>query len=766
MAYTSLQDFYNQQYATDIAKNPGDYDVGRVLNTPSQKSALIRQVLPTLQEGGLYEIDGTKAIKQGNQFVPVIGDAEGVYGKATKLDFGQAELLPVGASIRPMEYAINAGQSSATAEAKYQSALNDTSTPRVSFDFSKVDAQGNPLATTMTGAEGLAAQNAARTAYNAETAKVTPYGYQETAQDKLVRENLAKGIPIGSANAPKEQPKYVSTYKGNSIIDFLSSVKQDSSFANRAKLAAEQGITGYKGTAEQNLALLAKLRGATTATPATETPKAPSGTTTASGMTSEEKITTPGATPGADTAGAMVTGAATTLADFLKQLTPAETETEKKQQTLLDKMTSLVGDAAKQSADQLTAEQAAGLPELRKQFADINGQILTKTAEYNALQVANANKPITMNTIIGNERAILNAQAADIGLLTARAQALQGQIETAQNTVNRSIDLKYDTISKQLDVYQAQLNALAPTLTKEEKRLATAQQLMIDERKQALEDKKNEEKSIQNLMVELAKSGITDASILSRVSSSKSYSQALNIATPLLGAKVAEERRLDLKIKQAQLSKLYADIAKTKTDQKRVTDVSKIQEMSGLTAEMKNNLILTEYLKNKDLGQTTRTNIGNSIGVFRALGDLAQANQDSVFAGVNPLNALLNIKIPFTNIGLPGRQVLKGEKAIQNEAYIEAINLKVQQWASGASLTNAQTEQVNKLTPRVTDTDENIKTKINGLANFMLTQAASQLQTEGIFFKPENVNLFETGDLLKKASPEQLAELRKLGLIK
>lgn len=640
----------------------------------------------TLEEGKIYSLGSTAGLdgyqnqfmKQGKAFVPVVGQAENI----TALDWTPQEILMNAGSIRPLDYAIKTGQTKEQAQSLYDTALNDTTTPRVSFDFSKTDASGNPLATTMTGAEGLAKQNADRIDYNAETNKVVPYGYQETAQDKMVRENLAKGIPIGSANAPKEQPKYVSTYKGNSIIDFLNSVKQDSSFANRAKLAAEQGITGYKGTAEQNLALLAKLRGATSPTPATETPESPTGTTTASSMTSEEKITTPGATPGADTAGAMVTGASTTLAEFMKQLTPAETETEKKQQTLLDKMTSLVGDAAKQSADQLTAEQAAGIPELKKKFADINGQILTKSAEYNVLQAANANKPITMNSIIGNERAILNAKAADIGLLTAQAQALQGQIQTAQDTVNRSIDLKYDTISKQLDVYQAQLSALEPTLNKEEKRLATAQQLMIEERKQALEDKKSAEKEKSGVILDLIgqypDAGITFTDTLAQAQAklpkSRIYQDKVRgpvgtgttpTGTYVRGANTVVDSWVD------QINTGKATIANVPANLKNAV----ISALSSTSETAKSQVIaplisLTDsILNNKYLGQVT-----GAINPFTYW--TPGSNEQLVKNQLNELKA---------NLSLENRQKLKGTGAISD---FESRTLERASSALGSNLSD------------------------------------------------------------------------------
>lgn len=55
------------------------------------------------------------------------------------------------------------------------------------------------------------------------------------------------------------QPK--STYAGSSVVDYLSSVGQDTSFSSRKQLATQKGITNYSGTAEQNTQLLKTLRG-------------------------------------------------------------------------------------------------------------------------------------------------------------------------------------------------------------------------------------------------------------------------------------------------------------------------------------------------------------------------------------------------------------------------------------------------------------------------------------------------------------------------
>src|SRR3990172_1101034 len=75
----------------------------------------------------------------------------------------------------------------------------------------------------------------------------------------------------------------------NSIVDYLKSKGEKSDYASRATLAASKGITGYSGSADQNVQLLRIL---TSGTPApTATPTAQAGAKPAQ--------TTPGVTPGA-----------------------------------------------------------------------------------------------------------------------------------------------------------------------------------------------------------------------------------------------------------------------------------------------------------------------------------------------------------------------------------------------------------------------------------------------------------------------------------
>lgn len=74
--------------------------------------------------------------------------------------------------------------------------------------------------------------------------------YSGTAEQNLKLLNILRSKDIS-----------VNEYTGSSIVDYLKSIGVDSSYINRKKLATENGIKNYTGTAEQNLNLLKKLRG-------------------------------------------------------------------------------------------------------------------------------------------------------------------------------------------------------------------------------------------------------------------------------------------------------------------------------------------------------------------------------------------------------------------------------------------------------------------------------------------------------------------------
>lgn len=86
-----------------------------------------------------------------------------------------------------------------------------------------------------------------------------------------------------------------------SIVDYLNSIGQNSSYANRSQLAAQNGIKNYKGTAAQNTQLLNILKGQNSGT-ATQPSTTTGGTPTQATTPSPSANVTVGVGPGGATA--------------------------------------------------------------------------------------------------------------------------------------------------------------------------------------------------------------------------------------------------------------------------------------------------------------------------------------------------------------------------------------------------------------------------------------------------------------------------------
>jgi hypothetical protein len=213
--------------------------------------------------------------------------------------------------------------------------------------------------------------------------------------------------------------------------------------------------------------------------------------------------------------------ASKSLDQYIKDNTAPTTPLDNQYQGILNDIASITGKEANRGTDQLTAEQQANIPGQQQDLAKINAQITQAVAEANQSTasyeqlVANLENPqnqqqqgIPMSAIIGQQAQVRKQQMADatlraanLNVLQAFALGKQGQLQAAQASVNRAIDLKYQTIDAELNTRQAQLQAIQPLLDKEERIQALALQQRYDDQKQALQEKKQKEATNLNLAV-------------------------------------------------------------------------------------------------------------------------------------------------------------------------------------------------------------------------------------------------------------------------
>lgn len=312
-------------------------------------------------------------------------------------------------------------------------------------------------------------------------------------------------------------------------------------------------------------------------------------------LTSQPKINLTGTTPTPTVDASLVANALQgtqtfdTNAEFQRQL-DLQKQTQVDQTPLnniLASLTTAEQGLTGRGAEQLTAETQAGLPQAQQQRAGLQGQIKSQVAEYNALktefekmsadiEAGAGRKGLTTGAVMGQQGAVdraklarLNSKASEIGLLQAQDLALAGQIETAQDIVNRAIDLKYQDREQEYKIKQAQYDRVKEFLTAEETKRGKALEVALKKEETAIAEAKENEKAIEKMLLDATPNApasvIANAkAIKDKGGSSLEVAQALGkyggdyLKTELLKSQIETDK--------AQRSKYYADIAKTKAE--------------------------------------------------------------------------------------------------------------------------------------------------------------------------------------------------------
>lgn len=379
-------------------------------------------------------------------------------------------------------------------------------------------------------------------------------------------------------------------------------------------------------------------------------------------------------------------------------------------------------------------DKQTGIDNLKKQEADYTGQLNSIVANSEAAKLSLEGQGRGQTTgFLGGEQARIGREAA-IQALPVQAQlaAVQGKIQVAQDYINKwGTLLVQDATNK----YNNQVKSIEAVYN-----FGTAQdKLKFDSLRTQVKEKKDKEVALATAKTKAISQALAQpggSAVISAIQAATDENAVVTALGKFNGDVLGNQ------IKQAQLNKLNEPAAPTVTQisetiQNSVSDSNPTTVKSSLAALLGSPLI----------APATKARISPSLAVLNSVDELANGNIEGQFTGVGVAGRIKE--------GVKGLFGYKNPEAITNAQNIEAINLKVQQWASGASLTEQQTKQVNKLTPTLNDRDTTVKTKLNGLYNFMLNQAESDLLTEGVNVQFPAVNLFEISDLYAKASPEQ-----------
>lgn len=400
-------------------------------------------------------------------------------------------------------------------------------------------------------------------------------------------------------------------------------------------------------------------------------------------------------------------------------------------------------------AQNALATEKQGLGDLMKSYLGIQGskaeleekagiKTLTDTADEYRISLEESQRA-QMNEIKALEgqgltdiqkgqrvRELNRRYAIDQAELQFAVDIAERRLDRAQRAIDRKIELQLEPLKTQMEFTKFFYEENKELFNKADER---AFQAKIKELDNLYAEEKETRTAISNIQLEAAKNGVVlPSNVVTELNKAKTITEATSI---LARNGISLQNPLEREKQELELQKLRNEINPQNT-------------FTGGTIDQ-----ISNVLSSNKIGQGTKTTIGTILGVINAVEDMAKSNSDGKFTGFNPLAGFTTGFYNTFRPGQPGKpSFLKRDETIANETYLEGINLKIQQWASGAALTEAQTAQVKRMTPVKGDTDRVVKRKLNELTNFMNQQIKGALMAEGITYEPEKVDLFRENQTL------------------
>ena len=429
---------------------------------------------------------------------------------------------------------------------------------------------------------------------------------------------------------------------------------------------------------------------------------------------------------------------------------------EEKAQNLFDKIGGLYQGLLGESAYKSQQEQEAGLMEFEKTKKDLTSRLNTLKNEALAiplqLQQDATGRGITKGGLQPHETGALRTNAIQSLSTASLLEATNGNITTALDLVDRAVAQKYDPIREEIAVATANLELVlnSPEYSKAVKDRAQAELDRQNKLKEETDKKAADETEIGTLALKAAQNG-ADSLTLKKIQEAATPEEALRIA---VDAGFVEEVSAPQVIGTAETGYRQYD-PKTNT-WKPIPGMGG----SGNTAsepsadddnffnQIKNRNIKFSALPADEKKRALRVFAARGESIPRELTAKEISAADDAISGIDAVTRLRDMfsanKLPLIRDRIFGDSVLGrffGTSQFQNAAK-EAADIKTR-IRTGAALNESEIKFYASQTPKLGDSPEDIKKKLDHLEGFYLGMSGLPVTITN----PETGEVFEFDDL-------------------
>lgn len=301
-------------------------------------------------------------------------------------------------------------------------------------------------------------------------------------------------------------------------------------------------------------------------------------------------------------------------------------ESEKARNTLLESVRSLFGDRDTALNQQATIEEQAGIGEQRKILNEVNSQIAEQNIALRAEQDRIRNAPMSAAQKQIEVNAIENDYGRRLADLAIRQSAARGNIEGIQQDAERKTKLLLAPIDNQIEYFKTFGMANVDALSKKEQEKL---QLIVTNLQNKRKEVQDLQKAKTELITEISNNGGGSSQFISQINGASTLEDAYAIA-----AKSGFIGKLDRLVKEAQLSKIRAEMAKDVAKEKPVSPMQLAQSQSKVAT-------ITDLVSSEAIRSAVGpTKLGRFIG--RGI-DVATGARQNFIAGVEQVTSQLTI---------------------------------------------------------------------------------------------------------------------------
>ena len=271
-------------------------------------------------------------------------------------------------------------------------------------------------------------------------------------------------------------------------------------------------------------------------------------------------------------------------ADIIKNSYQQTAPIEQQNTTLADRVTSLYEKLGGKSARSQELSQQSGIPEINKNIDDLNAQIAKRSAQFqNEIAGLSGRGEGQTNAVVAAETDRARRIAAtELAGLAAIKSAYEGNLNRAKATIDEALNAEYEPIQAQIQAAMFNLEQNKENFTTAEKRRAEETLAELNQRKQEVEDAKQEKRDVFGIAVEAIKQG-ADPATAESIKNAKTKEEAVALGAKALGNgfRIAEEQRQFER--NLALKKFALDEAQTRASIANIQDqiVKRGQESQG-----------------------------------------------------------------------------------------------------------------------------------------------------------------------------------------